>query len=93
MDRGIFDRCIFTNSLLEMGKISEHEGTALSNFLTLPRFVKGVDGVFLFITTPELSISREYKGRLVQQSGRVMNTDFLSELRRASLEEFQKMQK
>ena len=92
MDRGVYDRCIFTIALQRMGKISLQETETTLNYLTLPRIVQRIDGVFLFVTDPEISISREYKNKLVEQKGRVMNTEFLEILRAISLSETQEIQ-
>jgi thymidylate kinase len=92
MDRGVYDRCIFTIALQRMGKVDLQETDATLNYLTLPRIAQRIDGVFLFVTDPEISISREYKNKLVEVTGRVMNTDFLEILRSISLGEVQKMQ-
>lgn len=89
LDRGIFDRCVFTKALLKMGKIDLEQYTRITNFLGIPFIANKIDAVFLTITTPELSIEREYKNKIVQKQGRVMNTDFLKLLRESSLEEFE----
>lgn len=86
MDRGLFDRMLFTKALKEMKKIDEEEFESLSNFLSIPRMTNKLDGIFLFVTSPELSIERENKNKLIVKTGRVMNTDFLSTLRRVSLD-------
>jgi thymidylate kinase len=91
MDRGIFDGCIFTNVQLRMGKIDTSEAAALKGYLTIPRLVSRIDGVFLFVTEPQLSMSRETRNKLTQKSGRVMNTSFLENLRLSSLEEYESL--
>lgn len=88
MDRGIFDRCIFTSALLRMGKIDRKEASAIETYLTLPRLVKQIDGVFLFVTEPELSLNREYINKILHEKGRVMNTTFLEILRQSSIDCF-----
>jgi hypothetical protein len=86
MDRGLFDRMLFTKALKEMNKINDEEFESISKFLSIPRITSKLDGVFLFTTSPELSIERENKNKLIVKTGRVMNTDFLSMLRRVSLD-------
>jgi thymidylate kinase len=90
MDRGIYDKSIFTRTLLKMGKIDLDSAEATINFLTIPCITRLIDGVFLFITTPELSLSREYKNKLIEKTGRIMNTSVLEALRMVILEESQK---
>src|SRR5579862_962264 len=87
MDRGIFDRRIFTRALRTIGKIGDIEASAVLNLLNLSELLKHIDGVFLFVTQPALSIEREYHNKLIKQPGRVMNLSFLEVLRNASLQE------
>jgi thymidylate kinase len=93
MDRGIFDRCIFTKALLEMNKIDSDEAQSIDSYLKLPRLANKLDGIFLFITDPRLSLERESKYKLITETGRVMNDNFLKILRAASLEIFKTHQK
>lgn len=86
LDRGLFDRMLFTRALKEMKAIDEREFESVSKFLCMSRTMNRLDGVFLFVTSPELSIERENKNKLIVRTGRVMNSDFLSTLRRVSLD-------
>ena len=92
MDRGIFDRCIFTKVLNKMKKIDSNEASELMKFLMLPRLAKNINGIFLFVTSPAISIDREYKEKLIQKIGRVMNTDFLEHLKDESYESYREFQ-
>jgi hypothetical protein len=83
MDRGIFDRRLFTRALEEMNTIDSAEASTLLRFLELPRLMGHIDGVFLFLTRPDLSLAREYSNKLIETPGRVMNETFLQALRRA----------
>jgi hypothetical protein len=85
MDRGLFDRQIFTEVLRDLGKIDQTEATVLLGLLRLPRLADHIDGLFLFVTQPDSSIAREYQDKLVKSPGRVMNTTFLESLRGTSL--------
>lgn len=93
MDRGLFDRRIFTEVLRYLGKINQVEAGTLLDFLGLPRLVDHIDGIFLFVTTPDLSIAREYENKLVERPGRVMNSSFLEALQKTSLIEGEKWKK
>ena len=86
LDRGIFDRCIWTKVLVEKGNISTAEGNTMLNFLTMPQLVNRMDGTFLFITSPKLSLKREAKNALIPRTGRIMNDSFLTTLRTVSLD-------
>lgn len=86
LDRGIFDRCIWTKVLIEKNDIASSEGDAMLNFLTMPQLADRLDGVFLFVTSPELSLRREAKNTLLPRTGRIMNDPFLTTLRTVSLD-------
>jgi thymidylate kinase len=78
LDRGIFDRCIFSNVLEDMGKIDEEENQNLKRFLLSKRYISLVKRVFLLVADEEDSLNRENKHSLVTTKGRVMNKTFLS---------------
>lgn len=84
MDRGLIDRCIFTEALVQRQEVDPGSAQIISNFLTLPELMCKIDAVFIFRTSPELSIQREYTKKLLHVEGRVMNTAFLSILRSAA---------
>lgn len=84
MDRGLFDRRVFTRALLDLGTIDTDEARIVNDFLGLPRVINHIDGVFLFVTSPEISLKREYKNKIVERPGRVMNRDFLTALQTAT---------
>jgi hypothetical protein len=83
LDRGLIDRCMFTDALLRQDKIDELTAHATKLFLTSPRFLQNIDGVFVFVTTPELAMIRENENKLVETEGRVMNKAFLKDMRSA----------
>lgn len=85
MDRGIFDRCIWTKVLVERKEIKPSETEAILNFLTVPRLLERIDGVFLFVSSPQLCLEREAENKLIVRTGRVMNQDRLTALRSVSL--------
>lgn len=86
MDRGVFDRYIFTRMLEEEGRIDAAESRAISSFLLAPRLTRPIDAVFAFTTSPAISLRREYANKLVEREGRVMNADRLGNLRRLTRE-------
>lgn len=81
LDRGLIDRCMFTDTLLREGKIDENTTSATKAFLTSPRLLQNIDGVFVFVTTPNLAIMRENENKLVESEGGVMNKAFLTTMR------------
>jgi thymidylate kinase len=84
LDRGLIDRFIFTEALQQEGKIDEVEAKRIYNFLTLPRLLRRIDGVFIFITSPEMALERESVNKLVKSGGEVMNEKFLTTLHTAT---------
>jgi hypothetical protein len=87
LDRGIIDRCMFTEALHRKGKIDERTARSTKDFLTLDQLTSKVDGVFVFITSPESAMVRENENKLVQTEGGVMNEDFLETMRSAVMDE------
>jgi hypothetical protein len=81
LDRGLIDRCLFTNTLLRQLIIDENTANATNAFLTSSRLIHNIDGVFVFVTTPKLAIMRENKNKLVETEGGVMNKAFLTKMR------------
>lgn len=81
LDRGLIDRCMFTDTLLHQGKVDADTAYATKMFLTSPQLLQNIDGIFAFVTTPELALSRENKDKLVKKEGDVMNAAFLRDMR------------
>lgn len=93
LDRGLIDRCIFTKALALDKKVSQEQEKSLYEFLTSPVLLDKLDGVFIFTTSPETALEREYAGKLVERKdvrsqGDVMNKHFLHEMRIAANEWF-----
>ena len=59
-DRGIFDALCWFRWLKSRDKMSEEEYDVLTQFAMLNRWQKNIDLVYIFLTTPEESIRREY---------------------------------
>lgn len=81
LDRGLIDRCMFTDTLLRQQKIDATTANATKNFLTSSAVLQKIDGVFAFVTTPEMALSREKRERPGKPGGEVMNMSFLSSMR------------
>lgn len=90
MDRGIFDRVIFTEALVSRGVMSRAEADTLCQFLLLPTLTATIDYVFIFVTSPRLSIERELHNKLNRVNGRIMSEESITNLRDAALESIRK---
>lgn len=95
LDKGLIDRCIFTDALARDKKVSLETAEKIYASLTAPGLLERLDGVFIFTTSPETALDREYAGKLVKREdarsqGDVMNEHFLREMRLAA-EEWYKM--
>lgn len=89
LDKGLIDRCIFTDTLVRRGKVNIEDAEKIKTYLTLPRLLEKLDGVFVFVTPPAIALKREY-GEMLPQPGReVMNADFLSDMYSIVLDDYQ----
>jgi len=91
LDRGLIDRCIFTDALVRANKVSPKQAEKLYTILTAPELLEKLDSVFIFTTSPQTALDREYADKLVKHKdvrsqGDVMNERFLSEMRFAAIE-------
>ena len=91
LDRGLIDRYIFTDALVRVNKVSPNQAEKLYKSLTAPELLEKLDGVFIFTTSPQTALDREYADKLVKRKdvrsqGDVMNERFLSEMRFAAME-------
>ena len=96
LDRGLIDRCIFTDALVQDNKVSPKQAEKLYAILTMPELLEKLDGVFIFVTSPETALDREYASKLVKRKdvrsqGDVMNEHFLRQMRLAAEEWFNKI--
>jgi hypothetical protein len=90
-DRGLIDRCIFTDALVRANKVSPKLAEKLYTILTASELLDKLDGVFIFTTSPQTALDREYADKLVKRKdvrsqGDVMNDRFLSEMHFAAIE-------
>lgn len=89
LDRGLIDRCIFTDALERDKKVFPEQARKIYESLTIPEFLERLDGVFIFVTSPETALAREYADKLVRREdvrfqGDVMNEQFLREMHLAA---------
>lgn len=78
IDRGIFDSLCWIQWLITDNKLSNEEMNIIESFITLKRWMKSVDMVYVFKASPDVSLQREYKHLLTRKEGSIMNTEMLS---------------
>ncbi len=83
LDRGLFDALAWFELLKEKDDITSEDCSAIQKFLLVGHWRTLVDTVFLFQTDPATSLERENRNKLIEEPGRAMNPDFLSDLNAA----------
>lgn len=83
LDRGLFDALAWFELLKEKDDITSEDCSAIQKFLLVGHWRTLVDTVFLFQTDPATSLERENRKKLIEEPGRAMNPDFLSDLNAA----------
>ena len=63
--------------------MDDTEYDVLTQFALLNRWQKNIDLVYVFVTTPEESIRREYANLLTDKRGSIMKEDILSQYKDA----------
>ncbi len=89
LDQGLIDRCIFTDALVNASKVSPSQAEDIYSSLLSRDLLDRLDGVFIFVTSPQTALIREYQDKLVKledvrSQGEVMNEKFLSKLQSAT---------
>lgn len=77
MDRGIFDAICWFNWLLENECLDDSNHKSLINFLTMDKWRKAIDLVYVFTASPEVSLDREYANLLTRKHGTIMHPQVL----------------
>lgn len=93
-DRGIFDALCWFRWLKNRNKMDDTEYSVLTQFALLNRWQKNIDLIYVFITTPEESIRREYANLLTDKRGSIMKEDILFQYKEAvhqTLSEYEKV--
>lgn len=83
LDRGLFDALTWFEFLAERSELPREECDLVHKFLLLDKWRASIDGVFLFMSDPETSMSRENRDKIISDTGRAMNPDTLEALNRA----------
>lgn len=82
-DRGIFDALCWFEWLKNKKCMDSNEFDTMLNFVTMERWIKYIDLVYVFKADPGVSIEREYANLLTREMGSIMNPDTLLEYNKA----------
>lgn len=77
MDRGFFDSLCWFEWQRENGFLREEDYNKFIEFFTAPRFRMMIDLVFVFESSAETSIDREYRNLLTRKEGSIMRSKVL----------------
>lgn len=83
LDRGLFDALAWFEMLENDDAIDGEFKRRMQEFLTIEKWRGSIDRVFLFTTTPEISMSRENNQMLIHDEGSAMNPERLAALNEA----------
>lgn len=83
LDRGLFDALVWFELLSTKGDITKDVAEKIHNFLLIENWRSVIDAVFLFQADPVTSMRRENKDKIVEDTGRAMNPEFLESLNEA----------
>lgn len=78
-DRGIFDAICWFYWQTKHNHLDEGNFKSLINFLTMEKWRRVFDFIYVFTAIPEKSLEREYANLLTREFGRVMNPTILNE--------------
>lgn len=82
-DRGIFDALCWFRWLKDHKHLDPADYSAMEGFLTAKRWRTCLDLVYVFTSTPETSMEREYATLLTRKFGSIMNASVLRSYRNA----------
>ncbi len=83
LDRGLFDALVWFERLSTQGDIPKDVAEKIHDYLLIEDWRTVIDAVFLFQADPATSMDRENKDKLVEDTGRAMNPDFLADSNKA----------
>ena len=78
-DRSIFDSLCWFHWFKKYDHINDNDFNILVNFLTLNRFRGMFDLIYVFKSSPQVALEREYAHLLTRKTGSIMNKKVLSE--------------
>jgi len=76
-DRGIFDGLCWFQWLHEHKHLTSPDHVCLETFLTMPKWRQLLDLIYVFRSSPKVSMEREYATLLTRKEGSIMNTGVL----------------
>lgn len=77
LDRGIFDALCWFTWLLEQNCLANEDYERLTNYLTMMKWRKVIDLVYIFQAKPSVSMDREYAYLLTRKVGSIMRHEVL----------------
>ena len=78
LDRGLFDALAWMDWMFHRDALGRDEMDKVIDFLTLDSWRQLIDIVFIMVTTPEVSLEREYKDQVTKKPGRIMTAEALA---------------
>jgi predicted NUDIX family phosphoesterase len=78
-DRGLIDSLFWFNWLKNSRLLRTDDYSVIKNFLTTPLLIRYVDLVFVFKSSPDVSMDREYANLLTGKEGSIMNRKVLTQ--------------
>ena len=80
LDRGPFDSLAWMRLLRDRKELSDDEYDRFDRFAQHPKWAGIVGRIYLFTCSPETSMQREHKHKLIKSEGTAMNPEMLGEL-------------
>lgn len=93
IDRGIFDALCWFHWQLHNDNLDQDNFSSLVKFLTMNKWKQVIDLIYVFQSSPEISLKREYANLLTKKFGSVMNPTVLSTFNESINESFKKYKK
>lgn len=84
LDRGLVDRAIFSEALFNLGLVDYSHVSLTHAALKCKGIINRIRPIFVFTSTTQLSLTRDYRGKIGPRTGRVMNEQMLNALLNAA---------
>jgi len=88
LDRGIFDSLCWFAWHNDLNQLDDKSHKTISDFLLMNRWIRDISLVFAFTQEVDISIGRDKKHNLVQNSGSIMNSSVLERYNKSILETY-----
>ena len=83
LDRGLFDALAWFELLCTRKQVDSQERDHVHNFIRIKKWLSAIDAVLLFTASPETSMDRENRDKLIDEPGSAMNLVVLQQLNEA----------